>query len=59
VEDTATHRLPLVLIHGAWLSSGSWENFADYFRGRGYAGHASTETWRRSVKAPTRSKASA
>jgi pimeloyl-ACP methyl ester carboxylesterase len=37
VEDTATHRPPLVLIHGAWLSSGSWENFADYFRGRGYA----------------------
>jgi pimeloyl-ACP methyl ester carboxylesterase len=37
VEDTATQRPPLVLIHGAWLSSGSWENFADYFGDRGYA----------------------
>jgi pimeloyl-ACP methyl ester carboxylesterase len=33
----AARRTPLMLIHGAWLSSGSWENFADYFRNRGYA----------------------
>jgi alpha-beta hydrolase superfamily lysophospholipase len=26
-----------MLIHGAWLSSASWENFAEYFRGRGFA----------------------
>jgi pimeloyl-ACP methyl ester carboxylesterase len=26
-----------VLIHGAWLSARSWENFADYFERRGYA----------------------
>jgi pimeloyl-ACP methyl ester carboxylesterase len=36
VEDAATHRPPLMFIHGAWLSSGSWENFADYFRTRGF-----------------------
>jgi pimeloyl-ACP methyl ester carboxylesterase len=30
-------RIPLVLIHGAWLSARSWENFADYFERRGYA----------------------
>jgi pimeloyl-ACP methyl ester carboxylesterase len=26
-----------MLIHGAWLSSRSWENFSDYFRKRGFA----------------------
>ena len=26
-----------MLIHGAWLSARSWENFADYFGKRGYA----------------------
>ena len=36
MEDAATHRPPLMFIHGAWLSSGSWENFADYFRTRGF-----------------------
>jgi alpha-beta hydrolase superfamily lysophospholipase len=30
-------RIPLVLIHGAWLSARSWENFADYFDNRGFA----------------------
>jgi pimeloyl-ACP methyl ester carboxylesterase len=30
-------RIPLMLIHGAWLSSRSWENFADYFQKRGFA----------------------
>ncbi|MDQ3823565.1 MAG: alpha/beta fold hydrolase [Actinomycetota bacterium] len=29
--------IPLVLIHGAWLSARSWENFADYFQKRGFA----------------------
>jgi pimeloyl-ACP methyl ester carboxylesterase len=26
-----------MLIHGAWLSARSWENYADYFRDRGFA----------------------
>ena len=30
-------RIPMVLIHGAWLSARSWENFADYFDKRGFA----------------------
>ena len=30
-------RIPLMLIHGAWLSARSWENFADYFGQRGFA----------------------
>ena len=30
-------RIPLMLIHGAWLSSASWDNFADYFERRGFA----------------------
>src|SRR5918997_1592639 len=30
-------RIPLMLIHGAWLSARSWENFADYFENRGFA----------------------
>ncbi len=29
-------RVPLMLIHGAWLSSRSWDPFAEYFRDRGY-----------------------
>jgi pimeloyl-ACP methyl ester carboxylesterase len=33
----AADRTPLMLIHGAWLSSGSWENFTEYFRSRGFA----------------------
>ena len=28
---------PLVLIHGAWLSSESWENYVGFFESRGYA----------------------
>jgi pimeloyl-ACP methyl ester carboxylesterase len=30
-------KIPLLLIHGAWLSARSWENFADYFGKRGFA----------------------
>ena len=30
-------RIPLMLIHGAWLSARSWESFADYFEKRGFA----------------------
>ena len=35
MERSAT-RSPLMLIHGAWLSSRSWDTFAEYFRDRGY-----------------------
>jgi pimeloyl-ACP methyl ester carboxylesterase len=34
---TDADRIPLMLIHGAWLSARSWENFADYFGKRGFA----------------------
>jgi pimeloyl-ACP methyl ester carboxylesterase len=34
--EASAHRTPMMFIHGAWLSSGSWENFADYFEHRGY-----------------------
>src|SRR5437764_1306609 len=30
-------RIPLLLVHGAWLSARSWENYADYFGKRGFA----------------------
>jgi hypothetical protein len=29
-------RIPLMLIHGAWLSARSWEDFARYFEERGF-----------------------
>jgi pimeloyl-ACP methyl ester carboxylesterase len=35
--DTESDRIPLMLIHGAWLSARSWENYADYFGKRGFA----------------------
>jgi pimeloyl-ACP methyl ester carboxylesterase len=34
---TDGERIPLMLIHGAWLSSLSWEKFAEYFESRGFA----------------------
>ena len=30
-------QIPLMLIHGAWLSARSWQNYADYFGKRGFA----------------------
>jgi pimeloyl-ACP methyl ester carboxylesterase len=42
---TDSDRIPLMLIHGAWLSARSWENFADYFGKRGFA--VSTPEWPR------------
>ena len=41
----ASNRIPLMLIHGAWLSARSWENFAGYFEKRGFA--VSTPEWPR------------
>ena len=35
MSDTAAGT-PMMLIHGAWLASGSWDTFADYFRSRGF-----------------------
>jgi hypothetical protein len=35
-RPTQNDRIPLMLIHGAWLSAWSWENFADYFGKRGF-----------------------
>ena len=38
-------QVPLVLIHGAWLTARSWENYVDYFGKRGFA--VSTPEWPR------------
>ena len=34
--EASTGRTPMLLIHGAWLSANSWDNFAEYFGQRGY-----------------------
>ena len=36
-SQTDNGQIPLILIHGAWLSARSWENYADYFGKRGFA----------------------
>jgi pimeloyl-ACP methyl ester carboxylesterase len=36
-SQTANGQIPLVLVHGAWLTSLSWTNYADYFSRRGFA----------------------
>jgi pimeloyl-ACP methyl ester carboxylesterase len=36
-SETNNGQIPLMLIHGAWLSALSWENYADYFGKRGFA----------------------
>ncbi|MBV9000588.1 MAG: alpha/beta hydrolase [Solirubrobacterales bacterium] len=35
--DTTKGQIPLMLIHGAWLSARSWENYSNYFGKRGFA----------------------
>jgi pimeloyl-ACP methyl ester carboxylesterase len=35
--DESNGQIPLMLIHGAWLSARSWENYVDYFGKRGFA----------------------
>jgi len=38
METGDTHgRIPLIFVHGAWLSSRSWENYVHYFANRGFA----------------------
>src|SRR5579862_7961480 len=36
-SGTENGQIPLVMIHGAWLSARSWENYEDYFAKRGFA----------------------
>jgi pimeloyl-ACP methyl ester carboxylesterase len=40
-------QIPLMLIHGAWLSARSWENYVDYFARRGFA--VTAPEWPRKV----------
>jgi len=40
-------QIPLILIHGAWLSARSWENYVDYFGSRGY--EVTAPEWPRKV----------
>lgn len=39
--------IPLMLVHGAWLSARSWENYVDYFTQRGFA--VTAPEWPRKV----------
>jgi pimeloyl-ACP methyl ester carboxylesterase len=34
--STRSDRIPLIFIHGAWLSARSWQNYLDYFGTRGF-----------------------
>jgi pimeloyl-ACP methyl ester carboxylesterase len=43
----ANAQIPLMLIHGAWLSARSWENYADHFEKRGFA--VTVPEWPRKV----------
>jgi pimeloyl-ACP methyl ester carboxylesterase len=36
-SHTENGQIPLILIHGAWLSAGSWKNYLEYFGKRGFA----------------------
>jgi alpha-beta hydrolase superfamily lysophospholipase len=45
VPSTESDQIPLVLVHGAWISARSWEKFAEYFEARGFA--VSTPEWPR------------
>jgi pimeloyl-ACP methyl ester carboxylesterase len=44
-DSTTGRPVPLMLIHGAWLSAVSWENFRTYFSEHGY--DVSTPEWPR------------
>jgi pimeloyl-ACP methyl ester carboxylesterase len=49
VSNTPTdnEQIPMLLIHGAWLSARSWETFAGYFKTRGFA--VSAPEWPRKL----------
>lgn len=49
-SETASDQIPLMLIHGAWLSARSWENYVDYFAKRGFA--VSAPEWPRKYGDP-------
>ncbi|HTZ64434.1 MAG TPA: alpha/beta hydrolase [Solirubrobacteraceae bacterium] len=36
-SETQDGQIPLMMIHGAWLTARSWENYAEYFGKRGFA----------------------
>jgi pimeloyl-ACP methyl ester carboxylesterase len=36
MTDSTTPHIPMMLIHGAWLTARSWEDFGDYFALRGF-----------------------
>ena len=38
--EEATHRTPILFVHGAWHGAWCWENFLPYFAHHGYAAHA-------------------
>ena len=40
-------QIPMVLVHGAWLSANSWENYSGHFAKRGFA--VSAPEWPRKV----------
>ena len=40
-------QIPMVLVHGAWLSANSWDDYSDYFAKRGFA--VSAPEWPRKV----------
>jgi hypothetical protein len=40
-------QIPIVLIHGAWLTARSWEDYSDHFAKRGFA--VSAPEWPRKV----------
>ena len=44
---SANGQIPLMLIHGAWLSARSWENYVDYFGAHGFA--VTAPEWPRKV----------
>jgi pimeloyl-ACP methyl ester carboxylesterase len=43
----ANGQIPLMLVHGAWLSARSWENYVDHFTSRGFA--VTAPEWPRKV----------
>jgi alpha-beta hydrolase superfamily lysophospholipase len=43
----ANGQIPLLLIHGAWLSARSWENYVDHFTKQGFA--VSAPEWPRKI----------
>jgi hypothetical protein len=62
-SHTENGQIPMILIHGAWLSARSWENYIDYFGKCGFAasapsGHASKAMSRRCVRPARRRPAS-